>query len=163
MYAKILNNSIIKYPYQWSDFNVDNNNTNYGTPQPDLLEIFSQTDIAQQGYSVVAVALVTQPTIDTKTQSIAEGTPALVNGVWTQTWEVTTLSSDQQATLTANQAASVRQQRNGKLTACDWTQVVDNPLANKADWATYRQALRDLPKEAGFPWDMAWPTDPNGV
>ena len=162
MYAKILNNAIVKYPYQWYDFNVDNNNTNYGTPQPDLLEIFPQTDIAQQGYSVVAVALVTQPTIDTKTQSVAEGAPALVNGVWTQTWEVTTLSAEQQAALTSNQAALVRQQRNGKLTACDWTQVADAPV-DKAAWATYRQALRDLPKEAGFPWDMTWPTEPKGV
>jgi polygalacturonase len=60
------------------------------------------------------------------------------------------------------QAASVRMQRDAKLTACDWTQAVDCPLTNKATWATYRQALRDLPKETGFPWTMTWPTDPNG-
>ena len=48
-----------------------------------------------------------------------------------------------------------------KLSKCDWTQVADAPV-DKAAWATYRQALRDLPKEAGFPWDMTWPTDPNG-
>jgi hypothetical protein len=162
MYAKILNNSIVKYPYQWTDFDSENNNTNYGGSQPNLLELFPQTDIAKQGYLVVAVTPVTQPTIDVATQSVAEGIPMLVNGVWTQTWEVSALSTEQQAALTSDQAASVRMQRGAKLAACDWTQAVDCPLTNKATWATYRQALRDLPKETGFPWIMTWPTDPNG-
>ena len=41
----------------------------------------------------------------------------------------------------------VLQKRNNKLTASDWTQAADSPLSNskKAEWATYRQALRDIP------------------
>jgi hypothetical protein len=54
------------------------------------------------------------------------------------------------------QAASVRQSRNDKLKDCDWTQLVDS-TADKALWATYRQALRDVSGQVGFPWDITWP------
>jgi hypothetical protein len=30
----------------------------------------------------------------------------------------------------------------------------------KVAWATYRQALRDVPSQAGFPWEVQWPTQP---
>lgn len=59
----------------------------------------------------------------------------------------------------AEQAASVRAQRNGFLTASDWTQVADAPV-NKTTWATYRQALRDVTQQSGFPWTITWPTQP---
>ena len=59
----------------------------------------------------------------------------------------------------AEQAKSVRNDRNKRLTETDWTQVADAPV-DKAAWATYRQALRDVPSQAGFPWDIQWPTQP---
>ena len=62
----------------------------------------------------------------------------------------------------AEQAKSVRATRDEKLKATDWTQVADAPV-DKTVWATYRQALRDLTKESGFPWDMEWPTEPTGA
>jgi hypothetical protein len=163
MYAKILNNTVVKYPYQWSDFEADNNNTNYGYSQPDILTIFPQTDIAKEGYSVVEVTSITQPSINFATQFISEETPVLINGIWTQNWVVTSLTTEQQSALTVNEAIKIRKQRDDKLSKCDWTQVSDCPLTNKAEWATYRQALRDLTKETGFPWTMAWPNDPNYV
>ena len=60
---------------------------------------------------------------------------------------------------TAVQAATVRTQRNGLLTASDWTQVADAPV-NKTLWATYRQALRDVTTQTGFPWTITWPDAP---
>ena len=59
----------------------------------------------------------------------------------------------------ADQAKLVRDDRNKRLTETDWTQVADAPV-DKAAWATYRQALRDVPSQAGFPWDIQWPTQP---
>jgi len=59
----------------------------------------------------------------------------------------------------AEQAKSVREQRGTKLADCDWTQVADAPV-DKAVWATYRQALRDISKQDGFPWSINWPTQP---
>lgn len=59
----------------------------------------------------------------------------------------------------AEQAKSVRENRNTKLAECDWTQLADS-TADKAAWATYRQALRDVPSQPGFPWTIDWPTQP---
>jgi hypothetical protein len=59
----------------------------------------------------------------------------------------------------AEQATSVRQQRGEKLKDSDWTQVADAPV-DQAAWATYRQALRDVTSQAGFPWTIEWPVAP---
>ncbi|HSG62730.1 MAG TPA: tail fiber assembly protein [Pseudomonadales bacterium] len=57
------------------------------------------------------------------------------------------------------QAKSVRQQRGEKLKESDWTQVADAPV-DQAAWAAYRQALRDVTAQSGFPWTIDWPTQP---
>ena len=59
----------------------------------------------------------------------------------------------------AMHAANVRQQRNDKLKDSDWTQLADSPV-DKAAWAAYRQALRDITAQAGFPWTIDWPAQP---
>ena len=56
----------------------------------------------------------------------------------------------------AEQAKSARQSRDQMLKDSDWTQIADS-TADKAAWATYRQALRDVPVQSGFPWDITWP------
>lgn len=60
------------------------------------------------------------------------------------------------------QAAAIRAQRDALLTACDWTQLPDSPLAaeTKAAWAAYRQNLRDITGQAGFPGSVTWPQAP---
>lgn len=57
----------------------------------------------------------------------------------------------------------VRAIRNGLLAASDYTQLADVPIANRAAWITYRQALRDIPEQGGFPADVLWPEPPNYV
>jgi hypothetical protein len=59
----------------------------------------------------------------------------------------------------AEQAKAMREQRNQKLKDTDWTQVADAP-GDKAAWAIHRQALRDITSQAGFPWDINWPAQP---
>lgn len=54
----------------------------------------------------------------------------------------------------------VRKQRDAFLAACDWTQVSDAPVDQGA-WAEYRQALRDVPFQEGFPMHIQWPVKPN--
>jgi len=56
-------------------------------------------------------------------------------------------------------AASVRRQRTEKLNDCDWTQIADS-TADKTAWATYRQQLRDITAQSGFPWTITWPDAP---
>ena len=53
----------------------------------------------------------------------------------------------------------VRLNRDRMLSESDWTQVADAPV-DQAAWATYRQALRDVPDQEGFPSEIAWPVKP---
>lgn len=53
----------------------------------------------------------------------------------------------------------VRNQRNVLLTGSDWTQVADAPV-DKATWATYRQELRDITSQEGFPFNVIFPNPP---
>lgn len=59
--------------------------------------------------------------------------------------------------ISANQAA--RMLREAALVDSDWTQLPDTQL-DKTVWATYRQALRDITLQAGFPHDIVWPVKP---
>jgi hypothetical protein len=69
------------------------------------------------------------------------------------------MPQDQVDAITAAKAKEVRAERNALLTASDWTQVADAPV-DAAAWATYRQALRDITDQAGFPHSVVWPAKP---
>lgn len=56
-------------------------------------------------------------------------------------------------------AADARAERNKRLAECDWTQLTDAPV-DAAAWATYRQALRDVPNQVNFPAAIDWPQEP---
>ena len=84
----------------------------------------------------------------------------LSDGKWFTKYSVADIDADGIAAVDEVQAKNVREQRNAKLAACDWTQLTDAPL-NSSVWATYRQALRNVPAQSGFPWDITWPTEPN--
>jgi len=62
----------------------------------------------------------------------------------------------------AEQAKSVRQSRDDKLKETDW--IVIKNLESNANipgvWEVYRQALRDVPNQSGFPWTITWPVEP---
>lgn len=63
----------------------------------------------------------------------------------------------------ANLPIAIRNKRTALLKESDWTQTVDSPLSaeQKQAWATYRQALRDITSQAGFPTDVQFPDVPN--
>jgi len=52
-------------------------------------------------------------------------------------------------------AAEVRAERDAKLAATDWTASTDVTMT--AEMTAYRQALRDVPAQAGFPNTIDWP------
>jgi hypothetical protein len=53
----------------------------------------------------------------------------------------------------------IRTRRDALLAQSDWTQLPDVPLEDKAAWATYRQALRDVTEQPD-PHNIVWPTPP---
>ena len=89
--------------------------------------------------------------------------PTLRDGV-VYTADLVALTDEDKAQREADrlaQLASVaREQRNRLLAGCDWTQLGDYSKPDKADWTAYRQALRDFPKQTGFPETVEWPVVP---
>lgn len=69
---------------------------------------------------------------------------------------VSPMDEQEVASTTARIAAEVRGKRARLLYDSDWTQLADAPV-NQAAWATYRQALRDITQQPGFPTDVTWP------
>lgn len=148
MFAKINNGQLQKYPYTLGMLRKDNHNVSFPKVMTD--ELFAQ-------FGVVRVTSTPRPEYDhTKEFNV---TAEQANGVWVEKWVATNVSAEEIAQRTENQANNVRAERNQKLSESDWTQVADAPVDQTA-WATYRQALRDVPEQAGFPWDVTWPSQP---
>ena len=88
---------------------------------------------------------------DSRTQKLVEVAPYEENGV---VYNVTVSAKS-----TNEMAEQLRSDRNAKLKESDWTQVADAPV-DKAAWATYRQALRDLPSNSNWP-NVELPVEPS--
>jgi len=75
----------------------------------------------------------------------------LINGVWTQNFSKERWPLDQ-----AQQY--IRAKRNGLLSETDWMALSD--VIMSAAWVAYRQGLRDVTEQAGFPYEVIWPVKP---
>lgn len=64
------------------------------------------------------------------------------------------------APTTEELAAAARFRRDDLLKQSDWTQLPDVPQTTKDAWASYRQALRDITAQSGFPATIEWPVVP---
>jgi hypothetical protein len=145
-YARIENNAVAEYPIEAGA----------------LMRRFPSTSFPDGNLSppdgYVGVVDVDPPEYD-YTKNIMQGSPEFIDGVWKMTWVVTDATQNEIAERVAGVSSTVRRRRNDLLTVCDWTQVADAPV-DKAAWAAYRQALRDITSQAGFPWTVTWPDAP---
>jgi len=153
MHVKITNGNVDTYPYSVGQLRRDNPNTSFPKQIPsEMLE----------SYGVYTVVYTDMPSIDDRTQKTEqEATPTLVDGSWTVGWTTTDKTVEEIQEYDDNTAANNRNRRNVLLTETDWTQVADAPVDTTA-WATYRQALRDLPSHSNWPNlnEEDWPTKP---
>ena len=106
----------------------------------------------------------------TRYQTANKNGVELKNDKWMWAWTIGPVFTDGETTAAAQEAAykaakdaeqatAVRADRTKHLADSDWTQLADS-AADKEAWATYRQALRDITAQAGFPWDITWPDAP---
>jgi hypothetical protein len=109
-------------------------------------------------YSVYIGAVDPQPAYD-HTKNVSEGPFVFRDGVWTLTWSISNASSAEIDYRVNDQWRNVRNERNTRLAACDWTQLADATV-DAAAWAAYRQVLRDLPQTNPDPFNIVWPTTP---
>jgi hypothetical protein len=136
------------YEGEFRSYLRSNNGPSYDTLTPEVAELL--------GVDVVLEGPQGNPT---RYQTAYRDGVQQIDGVWYTKYNVSDMDAAAIAAIDAEQAKSVRDQRNRKLADCDWTQLSDS-TADKAAWATYRQALRDVPSQSGFPWEVTWPTAP---
>tara|TARA_R110002072_G_scaffold263259_1_gene422094 strand:- start:3548 stop:4048 length:501 start_codon:yes stop_codon:yes gene_type:complete len=111
-------------------------------------------------------------------QAVRDGATQDAKGNWVQAWSVVDMFADTtedgvtttkaeheaayQANLDAKAAESVRTQRDAELAKSDWMVIrsAETGVALPTEWATYRQALRDITGQTGFPNEINWPVEP---
>lgn len=141
-------------------FAVTEDNLRQLFPDHTFPRIFTPKDVAPLGFGMYEWTQVPEPGFPMRPLEI---TPTLrEDGIYYQTWTVVEMSDEEKAAATEAQSTKVKNERNLLLYRCDWTQLADSPLtdAERAAWASYRQTLRDLPQQAGFPWSVEWPVQP---
>ena len=123
-------------------------NTSFSTNGP------NDEFLAEHGYAKVSVF---RPH-DFSTQKLISSEPVFEDG-WVYTVAVADKTPEELQADLDLQAAKVRVQRNERLAESDWTQLADTPV-DSLGWVVYRQGLRDITKQSGFPWEIIWPIEP---
>lgn len=141
MFIKLTNGE----PETYSIGQLRQDNPNVSFPREIPTEILAE-------YNVYPLTVADIPSYNELTEKAVLDTPTEVDGVWIQNYSVVQLPEQEASAL-------CRSVRNDKLSSSDWTQVVDAPVDQTA-WATYRQALRDLPSQQGFPFNVTFPAMP---
>lgn len=151
MYILAPNQVAKTYPYTIGELRRDNPNTSF--PK-------KPTEATLASWGVYPVANVDSPAFSYATQNLTEGDPVLVGGQWKQTWVITDATPEQVTQRATQQAEDMRNKRDQLIADTDWMALSDNTLT--AEWATYRQALRDITNHVNFPYlaDEDWPVKP---
>jgi len=153
MYAKIIDGAVVRFPYQKLDLRSEYPNVSF----PKII-----TDEILRRYNVLRIERGPVPEHNEKTHRLLDGDmPVFENGVWVLPWILEEKSELELAMEHKGLCYAERQKRNQLLNECDWTQGRDVPESLSATWAPYRQALRDVPSQTGFPRSIIWPKKPN--
>lgn len=133
--------------------------------QGEVRSLYPNTSFPSQWSAELVEELGLDPVLETPAPTVTRYQTAYkdgveqVNGNWQWKWSISEMDDEAKASKDAAEAVGVRATRDARLSGSDWTQVADAPV-DKAAWATYRQALRDVPSQAGFPYDINWPSKP---
>jgi hypothetical protein len=140
-YVKVIDGVASKYSI--AQFKKDNPNLSIpANPSNDFLQRFSIFP-----YIIVAAQE------DINFHTISDKEFIYEDNMWKLIKQATPISQDQ-----AEEVA--RAIRTKLLSATDWTQVNDSKV-NVEAWAAYRQELRDVTSQSGFPYNILWPTEPS--
>lgn len=138
-----------RYPYTLTDLRRETPGTSF----PEQID-----DATAASFGVVPVEPSTPPPENFKTN--LKRTAILKGDNWVEEWLEAPATSQQIKERTAIAANDARLKRNQLLTECDWTQLPDAPTLDSNSWAAYRQGLRNVPEQQGFPWNIVWPELP---
>jgi len=156
MYVLAPDNIVQTWPYSIVQLKFDNPETSFPASIDDPE---TASDELLASYNVFPVTPTEAPAYNEQTQRVEEVNPTFDGSTWSEAWQIIELTPEQQELNTQSRAQEVRQRRDTLLEQCDWTQLPDSPV-DPAAWTTYRQELRDVPQQAGFPWNVTWPIPP---
>jgi hypothetical protein len=139
---------LVRYPYTLADLKRDNLSTSF----PQVI-----SDEIAADFNCFPVTPTDPPAYDYTVN--LERTAVLQSTEWVEQWISTPATPEEIQERTDNEANEVRQERDRLLEESDWTQLPDTPV-DPAAWTTYRQDLRNVPQQAGFPWNVTWPIPP---
>lgn len=150
MFVKTVDGSVTKYPYTVGNLRRDN-------PQVSFPAVITDEMLAAWG--VFPVVVQAQPEFDLRTQkAVPDPQPSFVDGVWEAGYVVVDNTPEEIAEYDFNAASGVRNQRDSLLSQTDWMALSD--VIMEPYWREYRQQLRDLTDQVGFPFNVVWPTEP---
>jgi len=154
LYVKAIDNQIVAYPYTQTDLILDNPATSF--PAGGI----STASLAE--WNVFPVHYAAQPNFDDLTERLVEAPPVYDGSAWIQQWQILPIPQEQIDARNHQQAAAIRAERNVRLAATDWwvIKALEAGQMLDASQAAYRQALRDITSQPGFPWDIIWPEMP---
>lgn len=133
-----------KYPYTLLNLVKDN-------PQVSFPKNISKELLAT--YGLYEVEYTEPPEFNSQVQALRESFPLNDGVFWKRLWIIENLPLE-------TASSNVRSYRSRLLSESDWTQAEDSPV-DKAAWKTYRQSLRDITAQEGFPYNVIWPTPPS--
>lgn len=145
-YAKIQDNKIIEYPLYAADIQLRYPNTSFTIPF-----------VPPENY--VEVLDTPPPSVDNYNYHVIEGQPIAENDSFYRKWEIIELTQEEKESKKNRLIQDIKNQREKYLRQSDWTQLPDAPV-NKEAWANYRQQLRDIDQQEGFPFKFEWPKQP---
>jgi len=150
MYAHVSNGTIDAWPLGLLDIRLRHPNTSFPSEVSDDL-------LAELGYLPLSYS--PEPEYNRQDEKVIQEGPFIGDGQCFFSWSTVPLTQEEKTQLELEEGLNVRVDRNKRLADCDWTQLPDAPVV-AADWAAYRQELRDVTAQAGFPWDVTWPEAP---
>jgi len=123
-------------------------------------------DSKAEQFRVVELHDIDPPAIDPMTQTVTRDGGEFVEGKWQYKWRVDDLTAEQIAENTAEKErkalVAAKTKRDNLLAGSDWVVIkaLESGASVPVEWATYRQALRDVPQQDGFPNTVVWPVLP---
>lgn len=156
MEIRIRNNGQVVFQDEWRKWVAQTYGKAVGPITPEVLEMF-ESDAIFEGPQAIGGTVYQY--------SMRQGVEQQSDGKWYTKYVLGPIFENAEdeaaykAQKDAEHAENVRKDRNQRLSDCDWTQLSDSPV-DKTAWATYRQALRDVPTQTGFPWNVTWPNKP---
>jgi hypothetical protein len=152
--VKTSNGQIEQFPYTLGDLRRDNPNTSFPKKIGDAIlasyGIYHVMPETQPEYDSLVQTLVRDPEPHNNETAVNEETgETYKTGRWVIGYTVNNKPQDQAET-------NVRNKRDRLLSDTDWMALSDNTMST--EMATYRQALRDITSQEGFPYSVTWPT-----